>query len=153
MRAKYANKPTQLASILENTYQFHDHIRNCKLYEDVVFKRDCVETGKKRNFKHQGNEEPSSSRKRAKSNGKPAPEAPKLKKGEVGKLNKKLEAVASKRLMCLDYLEKSSKYQDMAPAYAGSDRGLHPAGRLARGCGLRPCAAWLSLSFVCFFVC
>ena len=126
MRAKYANKPTQLASILENTYQFHDHIRNCKLYEDVAFKRevsDCVETGKKRNFKHQGllqtsqtdpavaGEEPSSSRERAKSNGKPAPEAPKLKKG------KKLEAVASKRLMCLDYLEKSSKYQDMVPAY------------------------------------
>ena len=36
---------------------------------------------------------------------------------------------------------------------AGSDRGLQQAGRLARGCGLRPCAAWLSFSFVFLFVC
>ena len=97
-----------------------------------MFKRevsDSVETGQKRSFKHQGllqtsetdpavaDEEPSSSKKKAKSGGKPAPEAPKLKKGEVGKLNKKLEAVASKRLTCLDYLEKSTKYQEMVPAY------------------------------------
>ena len=137
LETKYGDRPSQLENIKENTYKFWDHIRGCYLYEDVRYTRiaeDKVVKGTSTKRKGQVNllgeddpprgsllqarllgrgRRPRRSPKRGDGEDLPTIKAPLLKK-----LTAAAESINSKRLGCLDLINKArNEYNDMIPGY------------------------------------
>ena len=139
LETKYGDRPSQLENIKENTYKFWDHIRGCYLYEDVRYTRiaeDKVVKGTSTKRKGQvnllGEDDPPGEPAAGKAPGSGSASQKKPKKGQKGdgedlptikapllkKLTAAAESINSKRLGCLDLIDKArNEYNDMIPGY------------------------------------
>ena len=121
LEKKYADRPSQLESIKEKTYRFWDHIRGCYLYEDVrsrpsakgrstslarmTRRRSLLQArllGRGRRPSQKGDGE----------------DLPTIKAPLLKKLTAAAESINSKRLSCLDLIDKArNECMDMLPGY------------------------------------
>lgn len=138
----YDGKPTQLSNVLQNANKYFDPVRKVWLYEDTKYRRtskDEVEITKSQRVKGRaclagndgsaGNgqddedEDPEPCGGKQRGRGRKRKQAaedddlPKLKAGQIKKLNKKLETLNTKRLTCLDLAEKARALESMVPQY------------------------------------
>ena len=149
---RYKNKPDQLSSLMEKTHTFFDHKRGVWLYEDCKYvrkTRDEEERGTTTRRKAKtpvvgdlGEDCPPGSKpsgsaapkKKAKRGGAD-PELPKLKQGQVKKLNKKSEQLKEKKLKLLDLLSQAKQFGDMVPPY------VCQAAEKSIGCATKACSS------------
>ncbi|CAE7365267.1 unnamed protein product [Symbiodinium sp. CCMP2456] len=134
---RYKDKPDgaqQYESVKRNSKQLYDRVREVTLYEDMKYTtahEDTVERGRKRqrnlsaqqdmaeeaeDEEGQGHAEKKKPLFRKKGKGGEG-QLPKLKKGDRSKITKRMEAVASQRMQCLDLLSRADKFDGMVPAY------------------------------------
>ena len=142
MEKKYEGKLAQLANIFQNANKYFDPVRQVWLYEDTKYTRtskDEVEVTKSERVKGRTclaggermaghgqddeDEDPQPCGGKQRGRGRKRKQAaedddlPKLKGGQIKKLNKKLDTLNAKRLACLDLAEKARALESMVPEY------------------------------------